>query len=488
MFLAIPLALLLPLLAVASFSWALQWIWTPFWLVRSCKRQGIPGFTVFRASHLVKNNFASAWEMLNSIQSNGNIFYIRFGKFVRLIVLDPVFIQQVLVHNADCYEKPSFVKALELLGNGLFRTSGSRWERQRQLFGQCFLSKELKGHFEGIKTCATGEMENWDADLYSKKDEIDIHKKFLALTVKLIGLIAFGENIDSSSAADIFERFDSYLHNHKRLLCNPCYGLPGYSQKNKQIMEDEHHLLLLIKEFLKRRRSQAASSIEGSSKELLIDLMINSESKKEEFSKELTIDNSATFLLAGHETTASLLTWTVYLLALHPLWQERARAEISQILEVQDLDWKTLSQFKTLNMILWESLRLFPPQSIIGRFCVRENTVQNILIPEKMEVIVPVSALHRDKEVWGEDSDEFRPARFANGIKQACKNPLSFLPFGVGPRTCIGQSLAFLEARIILSFMIQKYSWELSPSYQHCPDVTLTLQPRFGMPIILVRL
>lgn len=250
-------------------------------------------------------------------------------------------------------------------------------------------------------------------------------------------------------------------------------------------MEDEKDLLILMKGFLKKRKSQVSSLPEGVKQELLLDLMIKSECRSKDFNEKLMLDNIATILLAGHETTASLLTWTVYLLAIHPLWQERARAEISHMLKVQELDWKQMSQLKTLNMILWESLRLFPPQSFIGRSCVLENRVQNIVIPKKMEVIVPVSSLHRDKQLWGEDADEFRPSRFANGINKASKNPVSFLPFGLGPRTCIGQSLALLEARIILSSMIQKYTWELSPDYQHCPDVTLTLQPKFGMPIIL---
>lgn len=488
MIVAMLAAVMLPLAAVASASWVHEWIWTPFRLVQSCKRQGIAGFTVFQASHWAKNDFALSWRLLNSVQKHGQIFYMRFGKYVRLIVHDAAFIQQVLVQNADCYEKPSFVTALQILGAGLFSASGNGWERQRQLFGQSFLLKELKNHFQAIGRYTAEEMESWNESL-SKKDEIDIHKRFLGLTVKLIGHIAFGENIETNAVPDIYKRFDRYLHNYKSLLCNPCFNFPGYSifhrQKRKQIMEDEKDLLILMKGFLKKRKSQVSSLPEGVKQELLLDLMIKSECRSKDFNEKLMLDNIATILLAGHETTASLLTWTVYLLAIHPLWQERARAEISHMLKVQELDWKQMSQLKTLNMILWESLRLFPPQSFIGRSCVLENRVQNIVIPKKMEVIVPVSSLHRDKQLWGEDADEFRPSRFANGINKASKNPVSFLPFGLGPRTCIGQSLALLEARIILSSMIQKYTWELSPDYQHCPDVTLTLQPKFGMPIIL---
>jgi cytochrome P450 len=202
------------------------------------------------------------------------------------------------------------------------------------------------------------------------------------------------------------------------------------------------------------------------------------------FTEKQVIDNGTTLLLAGHETTANLLTWTVYLLAVHREWQERARVEAKGL---ETLDFKQVSQLKTISMILWESLRLFPPQPVIGRVCVRENVAGGLLIPEKMETITSLLALHCNPDVWGDDAEEFKPKRFANGINKACKNSSAFLPFGLGPRTCIGQSLALLEARVILYFMLKTYSWELSPAYRHAPDVTLTLQPGFGMPIVLTR-
>lgn len=473
--------LLLLLLLLGAAALVVEWVWTPWRLVRACRRQGIPGFSVLRlrASHLAEG---STWNLLNSIENHGKIFYVRFGKFVRLIVLDPLIIQQVLVQNADCYEKPSFVTALGILGAGVFSANGKDWMSQRQLFGKCLLMKELKNHFEVIERCTKDEVERWNV---LDTEEVDIHKRFLALTVKLIGHVVFGERIEGETASTIFEGFNRYLHNYKKLLCNPFFNFFGYSWKSKQIIEDENLLLSVITGLVNKGKQQAVSYLESTKQGLMLDLMILRARETEDFSHKLVLDNSATFLLAGHETTANLLAWTVYLLATHPSWQERARAEVQG---VKDLDLKQMIQLKTLGMILWESLRLFPPQPIIGRLCRRENTVHGVLVPEKMEVIASVSALHRNKDVWGEDSEEFKPSRFANGINKASKNPLSFLPFGSGPRTCIGQSLAFLEARVILYFMLQKYSWELSPSYQHCPDVTLTLQPRFGMPIILAKL
>eukprot|EP00250_Pteridium_aquilinum_P013432 c21339_g1_i1 orf=78-1574(-) len=478
-------ATMLLMVATAAAAAAVGWgwwrcIWRPWRLVQACTKQGIPGFTRFR----LQTSFyaeGSSWHLLNSIQKHGKMFYVRFGRLVSLIVLDPLAVQKILVQNAECYEKASFVTALGILGNGVFSASGKDWMHQRQLLGHCFLMRELKDHFETIKKSTKDEVESWTV---LDTEIVDVHKLFLTLTVKLICHVVFGESIEKKAASTIFERFDSYLHQYKKLFCSPFFGFFGYSWKSKQIMEDEKHLLTAVKKLVGDRKQKLVQYHKSSKERLAIDLMIEKARDSEDFNPNLVLDNSVTFLLAGHETTANLLTWTVYLLGTHLHWQEQARSEIQG---VEDLDVKKMSQLKTLGMILWESLRLFPPQPIIGRRCMHENIVQGVVIPKGIELIASVSAMHRDKDVWGEDSEEFKPARFANGINKACKNPSSFLPFGSGPRTCVGQSLALLEAKIILYYMLKKYSWEISPSYQHCPDVTLTLQPRFGLPVILVR-
>ena len=201
------------------------------------------------------------------------------------------------------------------------------------------------------------------------------------------------------------------------------------------------------------------------------------------------LDNSLTFLLAGHETTASLLTWTIYLLAKHPLWQERARAEIEEFCPDGTVEPQVLNHLKLLGMILFESLRLFPPVPLIGRTCIKENKVGScLLIPEGLEIVIPVAILHRDRNIWGDNADEFFPARFADGISGACGNPLAFIPFGAGPRTCIGQTLALSEAKAVLAVMLPVFRWKLSSSYRHSPDVTLTMMPEFGMPVVLEKL
>jgi cytochrome P450 len=216
-------------------------------------------------------------------------------------------------------------------------------------------------------------------------------------------------------------------------------------------------------------------------------------------SRDQLMNNAQTFLLAGHETTASLLTWTIYLLAEHPQWQERARAEVEEFChQGGDQFAQELNRMKTVTMILYESMRLFPPVPLIGRTCIENNTIGanstttpttgKLVIAKGLEIVIPVAMVHRDPGIWGDDADQFQPARFANGISGACGNPFAFIPFGAGPRTCIGQTLALSEARTVLAAMLPMFSWTLAPGFRNILDVTLTLQPKFGMPIVLTRL
>eukprot|EP00249_Psilotum_nudum_P010748 c22737_g1_i1 orf=113-1573(-) len=485
LFLAMVVVVVVLLIVAAA---AVCWRAESLSLLRSCRMQGIPGFSVHWASQPDERDGEWSWNLLNKIKQHGKLFYFKFGKTVRLFVVDPILIQQILINNADCYAKSSSILMIQIMGNGLFTASGEAWYHQRQLFGPAFYSKELKAHFEIIKKYTVDELENWDANLHSKSQIFDIHKGFLILMVKMISHIAFGAHIEHADASVICKSFDHCLHNYRKLLYSPFANIPGYrvlTPHGKEIAKDTERLLNVAEDFTKSR----VHSCHANSPTLLIDMMLKELTRKDPIlSTNQVQDNCLTFLLAGHETTASLLTWTIYLLALHPIWQERARAEVANVFQGHELSWMVLNHLKTVNMILFESLRLFPPQAVIGRTCVKENMVGNYSIPMKLEVVIPIAVLHRDEDLWGKDAEDFQPDRFTNGISGACRHPLSFLPFGSGPRTCIGQALALLESRIVLALMLLRYRWKLSPCYQHCPDVTLTLQPKFGMPIILENL
>lgn len=138
-----------------------------------------------------------------------------------------------------------------------------------------------------------------------------------------------------------------------------------------------------------------------------------------------------------------------------------------------------------MNMILLEILRLYPPTSLV-RSIKEETKLGEYSFPGGVSLLIPVYLIHRDPELWGEDATEFNPERFSDGISKATKDSQSsFFSFGWGPRMCIGQNFAMLEAKLALTLILQHFSFELSPSYKHSPNVALTLQPQFGAQIII---
>ncbi|CAI5951096.1 unnamed protein product [Closterium sp. NIES-64] len=196
-------------------------------------------------------------------------------------------------------------------------------------------------------------------------------------------------------------------------------------------------------------------------------------------SDQQLMDECLTFLLAGHETTSNLLTWTVMLLSQHNTWQQRVREEAQQVLGADGagLTMEKAAELKIMGMVLNEVLRLYPPAPAIARRCdTRTKLSETLTIPAGVGVTVPIAAMHRRKELWGEDAEEFKPERFANGINKAAMHPLAFIPFSVGPRVCIGQNFAVLEAKVILSLLVLRFSWRVAPSYRHCPEQVLTLK------------
>lgn len=139
-------------------------------------------------------------------------------------------------------------------------------------------------------------------------------------------------------------------------------------------------------------------------------------------------------------------------------------------------------------MILHEVLRLYPPASMLTRSIPKDTQLGNTKLIAGMQFIIPTILLHYDPEIWGTNAHEFRPERFSEGISNATKNKFAYIPFGGGPRTCIGQNFAMIEAKMALSMILQRFSFELSPSYKHTPFSIITLQPQCKTLIILHKL
>ncbi|XP_008243890.1 PREDICTED: cytochrome P450 CYP749A22-like [Prunus mume] len=198
------------------------------------------------------------------------------------------------------------------------------------------------------------------------------------------------------------------------------------------------------------------------------------------------VDECKTFYFAGQETTNSLLAWTIFLLALDTDWQEEARKEVLQLFGKENPNPDGLNKLKTMSMIFNESLRLYPPVVSLIRETEKEVRLGKMVVPANVEVHVPNLSLHHDPKYWGEDVNVFKPERFSEGVAKATNNNMvAFIPFGLGPRTCVGMNFAIVESKIALAMILQRYSFTLSPGYVHSPIQFMTVRPQRGVPVIL---
>ncbi|KAK2983901.1 hypothetical protein RJ640_008060 [Escallonia rubra] len=194
------------------------------------------------------------------------------------------------------------------------------------------------------------------------------------------------------------------------------------------------------------------------------------------------IDECKTFYGAGQGTTSILLSWTVLLLAIHTDWQDKAREEVLRIFGQQNPTSEGIARLRTMNMIFSETLRLYPPADVLTRKVQRKVRLGKLILPANMNVNIPLLALHHDPKIWGKDAHLFNPERFSEGVPKATSNnPAAYIPFGLGPRNCVGMNFATNEAKIALTMILQHYKFTLSPNYIHSPIHMVLVRPQHGV-------
>ncbi|KAF8696971.1 hypothetical protein HU200_036616 [Digitaria exilis] len=273
-------------------------------------------------------------------------------------------------------------------------------------------------------------------------------------------------------------------------LLNICRFFP--TKNNRRMKEIDREIHKILREVI-GKREKAIKNGETNDDDLL-GILLESNMRQSNGNAKLgltiedVIEECKLFYFAGTETTSVLLTWTLILLSMHPDWQERARQEVLTHFGRSIPDFDSLSRLKIVTMILYEVLRLYPPIVLLTRRTYKEMELGGIKYPAGVSLLLPIVFIHHDPNIWGKDASKFNPERFADGISNAAKHQGAFLPFGGGPRICIGQNFALLEAKMALCTILQRFSFELSPSYTHAPYSLITLHPQHGAQIRLKKL
>ncbi|GMH14190.1 hypothetical protein Nepgr_016031 [Nepenthes gracilis] len=258
----------------------------------------------------------------------------------------------------------------------------------------------------------------------------------------------------------------------------------------------DHEIQTLLKGIIYKRKE--AMEIGEDAKEDLLGILLQSSSNNVKkhgsdihhlgLTIKEVIDECKLFYIAGQETTSMLLVWTLIMLSKHQDWQARAREEVLRTFGHNKPSFGELNHLKIVTMILHEVLRLYPPVIATVRSVQNDIKLGKLFLSAGVLLNLAIVISHQDEEIWGNDAKEFKPERFSKGISNAIEGNVSFFPFGWGPRICIGQNFAMFEAKIAIGMILQRFSFELSPTYAHAPTNKITLQPQFGAHIILHRL
>ncbi|BFG21444.1 hypothetical protein CerSpe_077180 [Prunus speciosa] len=417
----------------------------------------------------------------------GPIFMYSTGSIQLVSVTDIDMAKEVSLCTSLKLGKPAYLSKdrKPLLGQGILASNGPTWSHQRKIIAPEFYSDKVKGVVNLMVDSTTSMLRSWESKIESEGGMavFRVDEDLRSLSADIISRTSFGS--DYSQGKEIFLKLRT-LQKAMSQLGN--IGIPGLrylpTKANREIRRLEKDIHSMILRVANQRSTEATHEkdllqmiLEGAKKYDDADSLFSAGISQEDF----IVDNCKNIYFAGHETTAITASWSLMLLAANPEWQARVRDEVLGICGDGIPDADMLRSMKTLNMVIQETLRLYPPAVFVIRQALEDIKLKNILLPKGMNIQIPIPILQRLPDLWGPDALDFNPKRFENGVLGACKFPQAYMPFGVGARVCLGQHLAMTELKVILSLILSKFSFSLSPAYQHCPAFRLVIEPENGV-------
>ncbi|MDG1472805.1 MAG: cytochrome P450 [Ascidiaceihabitans sp.] len=390
------------------------------------------------------------------------------------MVMDPATIREMLLDKVGDYPKSLVTKNLlkPAIGESLFLAEGAHWRWQRRAASPVFTHRNML-NLAPIMTSAAERAAQRITDAGPRA--VNLLDEMVTTTFDVIADVTFSGG-DTFDRDGVHNAIDDYLAEAGKISFFDILGAPDWVPRPGRIMSGKA---------LKEMKAMADGAIDARAARGhegvpdLLDLLlagVDPKTKRTMNTAELR-DNLLTFIVAGHETTALTLAWSMYLMAFDQDAQTRARTEAQSVLQGRAATGDDVENLPFIRQIVDEALRLYPPAGVVSRTAMKNDTLCEREIKKGDTVIIPIYALHRNELLW-DDPDAFRPERFED--RKAIPR-YAYLPFGDGPRICIGASFALQEAVIILATMLSKFKFKPVKGRDPEPVMILTLRPQGGV-------
>ena len=401
----------------------------------------------------------------------------RFTVFGReaLLFAEPELIKEVLINQPKNFRKSRGLQlAKALLGDGLLTSEGEMHKRQRKLASPAF-AKNRMGRYGEEMVRITRE----HAATYTTNERVDANQQMMRLTLAIVNKTLFDADV-TSDAPKVAAALEVILNNMDRLL-NPFTEIMNMLPlpSTLRLREATETLNTIVYRIIAERRANP----EDRGDLLSIFLTAQDDEAGHRMTDKQIRDECLTLFIAGHETTANALAWTLYLLAKNPEWIAKTRTEIQEVTGGSLIAAEHFPRLKVLHNIFAEALRLYPPAWTISREATVDTEIVGYKVTAGTTVVMSQWVMHRHPKYWP-DADKFDPDRFLPE-NESTRPRFAYFPFGGGPRQCIGDQFAWMEGVLILAVLLEKFSPALAePGYVADIHPMITLRPRGGMPLV----
>jgi cytochrome P450 len=404
----------------------------------------------------------------------------RFVGRKTLFVMDPELIAKILVEEPERYRKTEMIKRLlgPALGNGIIISDGPIWRKQRRIAAPSFRPDRVATFVPEMLAAADRESDRLES--IAPGTQISLFQEMMRATFDVLSetILSGGHRFDVPALA---KAIDTYLKSTGWVIALGALGMPRnfpYPGR-RRVMAARNYVREVTTGLVVERRK-------GEPRNDLIQALMNAKDDETgaTMSDDEIVDNLLTFIAAGHETTALALTWTFYLLSLYPEIEARVIAEIDAVGGADNFNADLIDQLPFTRQVVSESLRLYPPVPGLTRTPNYNGTFAGFEVTTDRPIFIPTYAIHRHRKLWP-DPDRFDPNRFAPELVKE-RHRFAFLPFGGGPRTCIGMGFSFHEITAILAKLLPRFRFE-PVAGPPVPTAQITLRPSNGMQVILHR-